>query len=246
MNQSIEGCSPQVQFPPTDHALSDPNGLLAIGGDLNCDTLVHAYSQGIFPWFSEGQDIHWWTPDPRLVLFPDKVHCSKSMKRLMNKCDWEIRINTSFIKVVEACAQSRAQQEGTWITRSMRMAYTQLHNKGYAHSVEVFDQSELIGGIYGICLGKVFFGESMFSLAPNTSKLALIGFCRWARNVGLELIDCQVSSNHLLSLGAEEITRFEFEQHLGRLISRNHLSSSMEHWQKASKKVLSPDGNLIS
>lgn len=206
-------------FPPTENALKDPNGLLAVGGDLSAERLLHAYQRGIFPWYEEGEPILWWTPDPRAVLFPDELHVSRSLRRFLSKCNWEISVNRCFDEVVSACADLTEQRSATWISSDIASAYCQLHRLGYAQSIEVFDGDELIGGLYCVALGRVFFGESMFSRRANASKVALHYLCSKAPFPDLELVDCQMPNAHLESLGMTLISRTKFEgllrDHLG-------------------------------
>lgn len=216
MSQTIK----YISFPALEHAT--PDGLLASGGQLNKDTLVSAYAQGIFPWFNDNQPVLWWSPDPRLVLYPDEFKLSKSLRKRIKNCGYTVTANQRFIEVIKACATRGASvgesvQEQTWISQDMRQAYTDLHNNSYAHSIEVCDQGTLIGGLYGVSLGSVFFGESMFSRRSDTSKIALFALCQWLLNKRYRLIDCQISSSHLLSLGAREITRSCFIDSLQQL-----------------------------
>ena len=197
-------------FPPVTAALTDPNGLLAAGGELSPDWLVSAYSQGIFPWFEVGQPVLWWSPDPRLVLYPESVRISRSMRKLIRKQPYLITMDTHFSDVIHNCKSERDSATGTWITDEMQAAYIHLHELGLAHSIEVWAGSAIVGGLYGVALGKVFFGESMFSTEANASKIALIALALQLQRWQFGLIDCQVSSQHLLSMGAEEITRREF------------------------------------
>ena len=197
--------SPPNSFPDVQYSMSDPNGLLAAGGDLNPDRLLCAYRQGIFPWFNN-PPILWWSPDPRTVLFPQQLHIARRLHRRMRSKNWQLRYDTAFEQVIDRCALSRRHQAGTWITDDMIAAYTRLHHLGYAHSIEVWDQQRLIGGLYGVVLGSVFFGESMFSMEPDTSKVALNHLCR----SGFRLIDCQVHSDHLQRMGASQIPRQKF------------------------------------
>jgi leucyl/phenylalanyl-tRNA--protein transferase len=194
-------------FPHPNEANAD--GLLAIGGDLSVQTLLNAYSMGIFPWFNEDEPILWWHPNPRLVLFPKEIKVSKSMKQLLNKQVYEFSVNEDFESVITNCKSLR-EEAGTWIGKDVLQAYLDLHIAGYAHSFEVRKSGKLIGGLYGVGIGKVFFGESMFSLESNASKAALIYLCYFALQNGIELIDCQQSTTHLLSMGAKEISRNEF------------------------------------
>ena len=212
-----------VTFPDLQEANED--GLLAMGGDLSVDTLVSAYAQGIFPWFNHDQPILWWSPDPRLVLFPDRIKISKSLAKKIRQARYSVSCNQAFEQVISACAlrgkakptEPTTPHQETWITESMHQAYLQMHRAGYAHSIEVWDQQNLLGGLYGVLLGKVFFGESMFSRAPDASKLALVALCRHMQRSGMALIDCQVASEHLFSMGAEEIARDQFIQQLAHI-----------------------------
>jgi len=198
-------------FPPAESALREPDGLLAAGGDLSPQRLLDAYRHGIFPWFSEGEPILWWSPDPRMVLATDKVHISTKLKRWLRQCDWTIRADRSFATVMRACAAPRPTQPTTWITEAMLSAYQQLHELGHAHSVEVHDADDrLVGGIYGIAIGRMFFGESMFSAASNGSKVALIGLCSVLNDWNFPLLDAQVTSAHLQRMGAFEMPRKAF------------------------------------
>jgi leucyl/phenylalanyl-tRNA--protein transferase len=197
-------------FPPVETALPDPDGLLAAGGDLSPDRLLDAYRHGIFPWFSPGDPILWWSPDPRTVFDTGKIHISKKLQRDMRRCKWTLRADTAFAEVMLACAAPRTTQRGTWITQEMFDAYRHLHDLGFAHSVEAYDGDRLVGGIYGVALGKVFFGESMFSRATNGSKIALIALCRMLHDNGFPLLDAQVASPHLTTMGAIEMSRGDF------------------------------------
>lgn len=207
---------PPEAFPELDAALSVPNGLLAAGGDLSPPRLLHAYEHGIFPWFDRGQPILWWSPDPRCVLPPADFHVARRLRRTLRQGTCEITWNRSFDRVIAACAEPRPQQSGTWITPDMMDAFCGLHRDGWAHSVEVWRGRRLVGGIYGLALGKVFFGESMFSRAPDASKTAMLALCRVLARNDFELLDCQLVSPHLLSLGASPMPRREF----GRLVRR--------------------------
>lgn len=206
--------SGSTQFPDTDLALEDPNGLLAAGDTLTSDQLLAAYQRGIFPWFEDGQPVLWWSPSPRLVLKPSELHISKSMKKVLRRGQYQVTTDTCFDEVIRACAEPRDDQDGTWITEEIIEAYNHLHDLGYAHSVEVWQDKQLVGGLYGIAMGKVFFGESMFSLADNASKYGFITMAETLKATGYRLIDCQVHTNHLASLGAMEIPRPEFEDYL--------------------------------
>ncbi|MEB8345954.1 leucyl/phenylalanyl-tRNA--protein transferase [Flavobacteriaceae bacterium KMM 6898] len=199
----------RLEFPPVEHA--NEEGLLAVGGDLSLERLLLAYQSGIFPWFNEDSLILWWSPDPRMVLYPNKVKVSKSMRKILEGTQFRLTINTQFETVIEQCALSpRKDQLGTWITQSMKEAYMGLHEIGIAKSYEVWDKDELVGGLYGIDLGHVFCGESMFSKVSNASKFAFIKLAQELEEMNYSLIDCQVYTPHLESLGAEEIPREEF------------------------------------
>lgn len=211
------GADPDA-FPPADEALDEPPGLLAAGGDLSVERLLAAYRRGIFPWYSPGQPILWWCPDPREVLFPQQFHRSRSLTRRERRGDFEIRMDQAFAEVVGACAAPRARERGTWITPEMQAAYEQLHERGYAHSIEVWRDERLVGGVYGVRLGAVFFGESMFSREPDGSKLALSALATRSESLGLQLIDCQMPSPHLASLGSRTLPREEFLALLARWI----------------------------
>jgi leucyl/phenylalanyl-tRNA--protein transferase len=200
-------------FPETSSALEEPAGLLAAGGRLGVDWLLLAYSRGIFPWFNQGEPILWWSPAPRTVLYPAEFHCSRSLGKLLRQQRYQVSENRDFDAVIHACAGARSSQQGTWINPQMVEAYIEMHHAGFAHSVECRDGDELLGGLYGIALGKVFFGESMFSRAANASKLCLQHLAECGR---FEMIDCQLPTGHLHSLGAREIGRAEFEAALAR------------------------------
>ncbi|PCI76160.1 MAG: leucyl/phenylalanyl-tRNA--protein transferase [SAR86 cluster bacterium] len=210
--------SPESSFPDIDLALADPNGLLAAGGDLSPQRLLEAYSSGIFPWFEEGQPVLWWSPDPRMVLFPEDLRVSKSLQKTLNKSHYTVTLDEAFAEVIACCAQPRGDSPGTWITVEMQTAYTHLFEAGHAHSVEVWRDGDLIGGLYGVALGQLFFGESMFSFESNASKIALVNLVKQLQRWNYKLIDCQVSSEHLESLGAIEISREQFRQQLHALL----------------------------
>ncbi len=202
-------------FPSPELALREPNGLLALGGDLTAPRLLAAYQRGIFPWFNPGEMILWWSPDPRAVLFPEDLHISRSMRRFIRHCPYRFTLNHAFAEVISACATER--DEGTWIGPDVQRAYCQLYASGHAHSLEVWLGNELVGGLYGVAVGAVFCGESMFSRADNASKSALMVFCHHFTHHGGELIDCQVLNAHTASLGAVEIPRNFFLQQLSQL-----------------------------
>lgn len=196
-------------FPPVETAYED--GLLAMGGDLSVQRLLLGYQNGIFPWFNEDDPILWWSPDPRCVVYPDKLKVSKSMQQLLKRHAFDFRVDTAFRKVIENCAYTKRKDDaGTWITEDIIDAYEDLHKAGYAHSAEVWQNGELVGGLYGVLLGKVFFGESMFSKVSNASKYAFISWTHQLQAQGIQLIDCQMHTPHLESLGAEMISREVF------------------------------------
>jgi leucyl/phenylalanyl-tRNA--protein transferase len=204
-------------FPPVECALREPDGLLAAGGDLTPARLLDAYAHGIFPWYSEGEPILWWSPDPRMVFRTGEIHISTRMRRWLKHCGWTIKADNAFADVVRACAAPRAGHTGTWITRAMLDAYERLHELGHAHSIEAYDASgELVGGIYGVAIGRMFFGESMFSRADNGSKVALIALCRGLAQAGFSLLDAQVASPHLETMGAFIMPRAKFIEHVAR------------------------------
>ena len=213
---------PESPFPPTDQALDNPRGLLAVGGDLSPTRLISAYRQGIFPWYSDDQPILWWSPVPRCVIYPQAVHVSRRLRRRYNQGQFTLSVDRAFPEVIEACAEPRRDHDGTWITADMKTAFIHLHEMGVAHSVEVHVDDELAGGIYGLALGRVFFGESMFSKRKDTSKIALIALCRQLQQWGFTLLDCQISNSHLLSMGAQEISRQEFDRYLSTANDPDH------------------------
>lgn len=212
--------SNDYEFPPVDSALMEPDGLLAVGGDLSPQRLLAAYHQGIFPWFNPGEPILWWCPDPRTVIFPDELHISRSLRKCLRRNIYQVTVDRQFEAVIRACAAPRAYASGTWISSAMIRAYTQLHQLGYAHSIEVWQGDELVGGLYGMALGRVFFGESMFSRADNASKVGFAHLVEQLKRWDFELIDCQVANDHLFSLGAVEIPRTDFQRLLIDLTQR--------------------------
>lgn len=213
----IEGA---MAFPPVETALRDPNGLLCAGGDLSPRRLIEAYQRGIFPWYSNGDPILWWSPDPRMVLFPADFRVSRSLRRILRAGRFAVRLDSSFSAVIHACAATaRAGQRGTWITGEMQLAYQRLFRLGIAHSVETWDGERLVGGLYGLAIGRAFFGESMFSLVSNASKVAAAHLARFLEAEGYGMIDCQMSTGHLASLGAREIPREVFVARLRTLLA---------------------------
>ena len=209
-------------FPPLELALKEPNGLLCAGGDLSPQRLLLAYRQGIFPWYCPGEPILWWSPDPRMVLIPSRLKISRSLRRTLRAGRYQIRLDSDFPAVIHACATTpRDGQAGTWITAEMQAAYCTLHELGYAHSVETWVDNKLLGGLYGMAIGRMFYGESMFSLTSGASKIALAHLTRYLDQQGFLLIDCQMNTPHLASLGAHEIPRSEFIKRLQVLCTEN-------------------------
>ena len=206
-------------FPPVERALRSPNGLLAAGGDLSAPRLLEAYRHGIFPWFNPGEPILWWSPDPRMVLVPGEFKISRSLAKVLRNATYEVRCDTAFEQVMRNCAAPRCEQGGTWINEDMIAAYGALHELGYAHSVEVWIDNHLAGGLYGVSIGRMFYGESMFSHASNASKIALAHLARQLERWQFKMIDCQMNTPHLASLGAREIPRSEFITRLQELIN---------------------------
>ena len=235
----------QQAFPPIERALSDPDGLLAIGGDLTVSRLVEAYSQGIFPWYGNNEPIMWWSPKSRAVIVPDQVHVSRSLKKTLRQNDLILSIDQDFNAVIDHCALAPRDTDGTWISEDMLEAYKQLHLSGHAHSFEVWDKGQLVGGLYGIASGKVFSGESMFHYKTDASKIAFVFTCFHLHAINFALLDCQIQNPHLASLGVITLTRDEFKHYLptcqkeiktgSKSISRpycnwktNHLCSSQD------------------
>lgn len=208
-------------FPALESALQEPNGLLAAGGDLSPQRLLAAYRQGIFPWYSIGQPILWWSPDPRMVLFPDELKISRSLAKRLKNSDYEVRFDTAFRDVMLACAETRRpQQDGTWITADIINGYCKLHELGFAHSAETWIDEQLVGGVYGVAIGHMFYGESMFHHVTNASKIAFVHLVQRLQKQGFGMVDCQMKTAHLASLGAREITRAEFLQRLAKLTAQ--------------------------
>ena len=215
-------------FPPIEQALHSPNGLLAAGGTLSVSRLLDAYRHGIFPWFNPSEPILWWSPDPRMVLFPDEFKISRSLRKTLSRMHYEIRTDNAFEQVMHACAAPRNQQAGSWIHEDMMTAYTELHRIGIAHSVEVWANNQLVGGLYGISIGRIFFGESMFSRETDASKIALAHLVAQLRRWNFGVIDCQMATPQLASLGAREIPRREFMVLLKELI---HYPQPLSKWR---------------
>jgi len=217
-----------LDFPPVNHALTDPDGLLAVGGDLSPDRLLRAYAQGIFPWYQDNQPILWWSPSTRMVLKPEALIISRSMRKFLRKQCFRVTLDTCFAEVIRQCAATRIATGGTWITEDMQKAYHRLHKMGHAHSVEVWQENKLVGGLYGISLGRMFFGESMFSLVTNASKTGFIHLVKQLQVWNYQLVDCQISSAHLRSLGADEMTRCQFL----KVLEEYRQPDNPGHWQR--------------
>ena len=207
-----------LSFPPLESALREPNGLLAVGGDLSPRRLLAGYSRGIFPWFSEGDPILWWSPDPRMVLVPNELRVTRSLAKTLRNRSYEVRFDTAFDDVLRGCAAPRDAQGGTWITAEMHTAYLRLHELGYAHSAETWIDGALAGGLYGVAIGRAFFGESMFTNVRDASKIAFVHLARRLEREGFGLVDCQMYTEHLASLGAREIARRDFSRRLKDLV----------------------------
>jgi leucyl/phenylalanyl-tRNA---protein transferase len=212
-------------FPPVEHALREPNGLLAAGGDLSPERLVDAYTRGIFPWFGEDDPLLWWSPDPRMVLFVGELHQSRSLRRVVKGRRFTVTLDRAFADVMAGCAEPRAYADGTWITGEMVQAYRALAERGVAHSVEAWADGQLVGGLYGVAIGRMFYGESMFSRESDASKVALVTLTRQLERWGFDMIDCQMSTDHLASLGAHEVPRAEFLRRLRELTRQPAVAS---------------------
>lgn len=221
-------------FPPLEFAMRDPNGLLAVGGDLSPERLLDAYHRGIFPWYSDGDPILWWSPDPRMVLEPAQLRITRSLDKVLRNKAYEVRFDTVFDAVIDACAAPRPGQTGTWITPEIRGAYIALHQLGYAHSIETWIDGVLAGGLYGVAIGRVFYGESMFARARDASKIALIHLCRHVQAEGFGMIDCQMHTEHLESMGARPVRRDEFRRRLKTLID---CSMPIGRWSYSHRNV---------
>lgn len=209
-----------LSFPPLARALREPDGLLAAGGDLRPERILAAYRHGCYPWYQQDQPILWWSPDPRFVLFPGELHISRSLGKVLRRQTFEVSYDKAFDRVIDACAGPRSYADGTWITDAMRQAYQQLHRLGHAHSAEVWQAGELVGGLYGLCIGQVFFGESMFSHVDNASKTAFAHLVPDLKRWGIRLIDCQMQTRHLASFGGRAIDRQTFAEQLAQLVEQ--------------------------
>lgn len=207
-----------LSFPPLEKAMREPNGLLAAGGDLSPERLLAAYRHGCFPWYQEGQPLLWWSPDPRTVLFPEELHVSRSLRKTLRQETFTVTFDRAFQAVIEGCAGPRRYADGTWITTPMQNAYLALHRLGVAHSVEVWQDGRLVGGLYGLAMGRLFFGESMFSRATDASKVGFVALVERLRDWGFKLIDCQMPTQHLASFGARAIPREAFAEALSRYL----------------------------
>ncbi|MDH3719423.1 MAG: leucyl/phenylalanyl-tRNA--protein transferase [Planctomycetota bacterium] len=231
----ISSDDPPEAFPEIDSAFDVPDGLLAAGGDLSADRLLYAYRHGIFPWYDDGQPILWWSPDPRCVIRPHEFHVSRRLRRALSRGTFELSFNHAFRDVIAACAEDRSGQQGTWITDDMTAAYVSLHEQGWAHSIEVWLDDRLVGGLYGLAIGEAFFGESMFSRNTNASKTAMLALCQQMVACDFEILDCQVESPHLVSLGATLIPRKQFAAVLRRACEP---ASKFSDWPAKRQQVL--------
>ncbi len=228
MTSVIPWLNKDDDFPPVERALTEPNGLLAAGGDLSAQRLLAAYRSGIFPWYSSGQPLLWWSPDPRMVLFPAELHTPRSLAKRLRRRDYEIRVDSAFAEVMRDCAMPRSGGGGTWITPQMISAYCELHRLGYAHSVETWIGGRLAGGLYGVAIGRAFFGESMFARTSDASKIAFVHLVRQLERRQFGLIDCQMNTDHLARFGAREIPRAAFTRKLTELVN---YGSDAAAWQ---------------
>ncbi|MGR9051253.1 MAG: leucyl/phenylalanyl-tRNA--protein transferase [Gammaproteobacteria bacterium] len=224
----LDPCRPNEAFPDLNLALDEPNGLLAVGGCLSPQRLINAYRHGAFPWYNPGEPVLWWSPDPRLVMFPDRIKISRSLRKTINRSSFTVTFDRDFTRVIESCSEPRVGASGTWITEEMKHAYNLLYRLGLAHSAEAWADGQLVGGLYGIAIGRVFFGESMFYKITDASKVVFVALAEHLKTWQYELIDCQVKTQHLLSLGAEEIRRNTFSKMLQHLCS---LQPSATAWQ---------------
>jgi leucyl/phenylalanyl-tRNA---protein transferase len=227
--------SPTDPFPPVDRALDEPNGLLAAGGGLSVARLIDAYQRGIFPWFSEGDPVLWWCPDPRMVLPTSRVHVSRSLRRRLRRADYDATFDRAFSDVVRACAAPRRRDSGTWLVSSMIRAYERLHAAGVAHSIEIWMNGELAGGLYGVALGRMFFGESMFTRRTDASKMAIVLLAAQLARWDVPLLDCQMRTDHLATLGAIDMRRREFVRTVRQLVRMPPIASwrfddDLRHW----------------
>ena len=231
----ISSDDPPEAFPEIESAFDIPDGLLAAGGDLSPERLLYAYRHGIFPWYDSGQPILWWSPDPRCVLRPHEFHVSKRLRRSLSRSKLEVSFNQAFSAVIAACAEDRIGQQGTWITDDMADAYSQLHQQGWAHSIEIWQENRLAGGLYGLAIGRAFFGESMFSRQTNASKAAMLALCQQMVLNDFEILDCQVESPHLVSLGASLMPRKKFAAVLRQSCKSN---SQFLDWPAGRRQML--------
>jgi leucyl/phenylalanyl-tRNA--protein transferase len=221
----IPWLEPDEPFPPVERAMRDPNGLLAAGADLSTKRLVDAYARGIFPWFNHEEPPLWWSPDPRMVVFAAERRVSRSLRKVIASGRFRVTLDTAFAEVVGGCADPRPDQDGTWITPEIFEAYLEMHRLGYAHSVEAWEDDQLVGGLYGVSIGRMFFGESMFARRSDASKVAFITLLDQLERWEMPMVDCQVPTSHLASLGGREIPRQEFLRHVGLLVRQPALPS---------------------
>ncbi|WP_286267528.1 leucyl/phenylalanyl-tRNA--protein transferase [Thalassotalea atypica] len=211
VNQTLTFLSEEsLDFPPVNNALPDPNGLLAVGGDLSPPRILNAYNHGIFPWYSDGEPIMWWSPDPRAIIFTREIKINRTLRKFINRQPYQITLNTAFDQVISLCADAPFRKEDTWIVNEMQLAYQQLHQLGYAHSIEVWLEDELVGGLYGVAINGLFSGESMFYRKANASKFALVAMCQLLAEQNISFIDCQISNEFLQDMGCVSISRNKF------------------------------------
>ncbi|MEI7679108.1 MAG: leucyl/phenylalanyl-tRNA--protein transferase [Betaproteobacteria bacterium] len=222
----IHWLRPAEPFPPVETALAEPNGLLAAGDELSAERLLEAYQQGIFPWFNADQPVLWWSPDPRMVLLPAELRVARSLAKVLRNRVYEVRADSAFRKVMQACAEPRNHQNGTWISPAMIEAYHALHRRGIAHSIETWIDGELAGGLYGVAIGRMFYGESMFTRVTDASKIALVHLVRQLERWGFGMIDCQMHTAHLGRMGGREIPRAAFMRKLGELVNYPQISGT--------------------
>lgn len=220
----IHWLRPAEPFPPVETALAEPNGLLAAGDELSAERLLEAYQQGIFPWFNADQPVLWWSPDPRMVLLPAELRVARSLAKVLRNRVYEVRADSAFRTVMQACAEPRNHQNGTWISPAMIEAYHALHRRGIAHSIETWIDGELAGGLYGVAIGRMFYGESMFTRVTDASKIALVHLVRQLERWGFGMIDCQMHTGHLARMGGREIPRKAFMRKLGELVNYRPIS----------------------
>lgn len=227
----LDPAQPNESFPSSNEALEAPNGLLAAGGDLSIPRLLNAYRQGIFPWYSPGEPILWWSPNPRTVIIPGHAHVSRRLQRTIRQQRWALTFDSDFEAVIKGCAAPRDDEFGTWLSPEMILAYCAMHRAGHAHSIELWQDGNLVGGLYGICIGKIFFGESMFSRVTNASKIILVQLSEQLKRWNFDLLDCQVASDHLMRMGAQQLPREQFLDLVNRQDEQGAASQQTPQWK---------------